>query len=215
MLIKEQFTNKRESTLKENVLNFYKKNKFLIVSAIFVFLFIIFSGIYYFYSKEKKRSFLADLYIQAEIDLNNNNKKIAKENLIKIIESNDATYSALSLFLLVNANLIKDDAKLVELYEQLLSNNKFDKEIRNLIIYKKALIQSDIVSEEELLNALESIVNSDSLWKSHALLLLGDYFFSKNEFSKAKESYLKVLSLTDQNNLHGQAQYRLQHRSYD
>ena len=33
----------------------------------------------------------------------------------------------------------------------------------------------------ELIEILKPIINSDSIWKSHSLLLLGDYFLSKDE----------------------------------
>ena len=46
---------------------------------------------------------------------------------------------------------------------------------------------------------LKSIINGDSVWKPHALFLLGDYFVYKKEFLKAKEFYLQILTLK---NLH-------------
>ena len=135
--------------------------------------------------------------------------------MIKIIESNNPTYSTLSLFLLIDANLIDDERKLIKFFDHILSNNKFEKEIENLIIFKKALSQSNYVDEIELLTTLNPLINSETLWRSHALLLLGDYFFSKGEFSKAKENYLKILSLADPNDLQDQAKYRLQLQSND
>ena len=51
----------------------------------------------------------------------------------------------------------------------------------------------------DLVNALNPILNSDSIWKPHALLLLGDYFYSKNEYNKAKEFYSKILELKNIN----------------
>ena len=92
---------------------------------------------------------------------------------------------------------------------------KFEKEIENLIIFKKALSQSNYVDEIELITTLNPLINSETLWRSHALLLLGDYFFSKGEFSKAKENYLKILSLAGPNDLQDQAKYRLQLQSND
>jgi len=37
--------------------------------------------------------------------------------------------------------------------------NKLENEIKNLIIYKKALINSDFVSENELLKILNPVIN--------------------------------------------------------
>ena len=165
--------------------------------------------------QEKKRTELSDLYIKARIDIGNNKEKEAKDILIKIIEKNDKTYSPLSLFLLIDKNLINDNKKIIELFDNVLDNNNFDKEVRNLIIFKKSIIQSNFPEEEKLLQSLKPIINSDTLWKSHGLLLIGDYFFSKNEFIKAKENYVKILLLPDINNLHEEARYRLALKVYD
>ena len=39
------------------------------------------------------------------------------------------------------------------------------------------------------------LINNETLWKPHALLLLGNYFVSKKEYLKAKEFYTQILSL--------------------
>ena len=170
---------------------------------------------FYLQSKEKKQLLLADFYIQAKIYLNDGKKNEAKNTLMKIINTNHDTYSALSLFLLINANLIENDEKLIELFDHVLNNNKFEKEIRNLIIFKKALIEANSVNEVELIKSLNQLINSETLWKPHALLLLGDYFFSKGEFNKARANYQKILSLSDIGSLHEQAKYRLEFGLYD
>ena len=85
------------------------------------------------------------------------------------------------------------------MYDHLLENNKFEKELRNLLIYKKALFISNSIIESELLETIKPLLNTDTLWKPHALLLLGDYFMSKGENIKAIEFYQQILSI---NNLH-------------
>ena len=81
------------------------------------------------------------------------------------------------------------------MYNHLLENNKFEKEVKNLIIFKKALFQSNFINEVELLEVTKPLINNESLFKPHALLLLGDYFVSKKEYLKAKEFYTQILSL--------------------
>jgi len=153
---------------------------------------------------------LGELYVQAKIDIQNNKREEGKNALIKVINENDNTYSPLSLFLIIDKKLIKEDEKLVELFNHVLNNNKFDDEIKNLIIYKKTLIESGFLNEEELLKSVNPLIKLDSIWKPHALLLLGDYFFFKNEFNKAKENYLQVLPLTkNQDYIHQQARNKL------
>ena len=117
-------------------------------------------------------------------------------NLLKeVIFANDPTYSSLCLFLIMNQNLITDYKELSDLFDHLLENNKFSKEVRNLLIYKKALLNSNFVNESELLESIRPLLNTESLWKPHGLLLLGDYFISKGERMKAMEFYQKIFTI--------------------
>ena len=74
-----------------------------------------------------------------------------------------------------------------------------EEEIKFLIIYKKALYNSDFANENELIDILSPVINSKSIWKSNDLYLLGEYFFSKNEKQKAKEFYETILTLDNSN----------------
>ena len=98
----------------------------------------------------------------------------------------------------------------MNLFNHVLENNKFDDEIKNLIILKKLIIQSDYSNEDEILNTARIIINSNSLWKPHALLLLGDYFTFNKEYMKAKEFYEKILSINNlDNKMHDKAKLKL------
>ena len=117
-------------------------------------------------------------------------------NLLKeVIFANDPTYSSLSLFLIMNQNLIADYKELSNLFDHLLESNKFSREERNLLIYKKVLLNSNFVDESELLESIRPLINSETEWKSHALILLGDYFVSKGENTKAVEFYQEILTM--------------------
>ena len=85
------------------------------------------------------------------------------------------------------------------MFDHLLANNKFTKEERNLLIYKKALYNSNFVSESELLEFTKPLLNEETFWKPHALLLLGDYFVSKEENIKAIEFYQKIFDIKNLN----------------
>ena len=162
---------------------------------------IILFGSFSFYleNQERKKILLSENYIQAKIYLENGNKNESLNTLKKVIFANDSTYSTLSFFLILNQNLISDYKEISALYDHLLENNNFEKELRNLLIYKKSLFSSNSVSETELLDTIRPLLNTDTLWKPHALLLLGDYFMSKGENIKAREFYQQILSM---NNLH-------------
>ena len=186
-------------TKKTKLRKFYETNKTLIFSVVLILIIIIASVSFYSEAKEKKKILLADNYLSAKIYLENDNKNKAKNILKTIIFANDNTYSVLSLFLILNENLIVDQRELSNLFDHVIENNKFEKEIKNLIIFKKALFQSNFISESELLETVKPLINTETVWKPHALLLLGDYFASKKEYLKAKEFYIQILSLK---NLH-------------
>ena len=96
------------------------------------------------------------------------------------------------------------------MFDHLLTNNEFDKEIRNLLVYKKALFNSNFENESELLEEIKPLLNKETMWKPHALLLLGDYFVSQKEYLKAKEFYTAILSINNlQQDLYDQARSQL------
>ncbi len=194
---KNSFETQYDVTKKSKPRKFYEENKVLIFSTVLILVIAIVSISYYFEVKEKKKILLAESYIEAKVYSENGDRNKAKNILKTIIFANDSTYSTLSLFLILNESLIIEQNELLDLFDQVLKNNKFEKEVRNLIIFKKALFQSNFVSESELLEAVNPLINTETLWKPHALLLLGDYFFSKKEYFKAKEFYIRVLSLKD------------------
>ena len=92
----------------------------------------------------------------------------------------------------------------------LIKETSLQKEIKNLIIYKKALYNADKGDESHLLNILNPLINSESVWKSHALHLMAEYFYSKNEKQKSKEFFSQIITLENANqDLKIEAQKRL------
>ena len=193
------FEAQYDLTKKSRIKKFYESNKILIFSFILILIISFGSLSFYLENQERKKILLSENYIQAKIYLENGNKNEALNTLKKVIFANDSTYSTLSFFLILNQNLISDYKEISALYDHLLENNNFEKELRNLLIYKKSLFSSNSVSETELLETIKPLLNTDTLWKPHALLLLGDYFMSKGENIKAREFYQQILSM---NNLH-------------
>jgi len=194
------FETQYDVTKKSKLKKFYEVNKILIFSVILILIIAIASVSFYSETKEKKKILLSDDYLAAKVYLENGDRNKVKNILKTIIFANDSTYSTLSLFLILNENLIVDQGELSNLFDHVLENNKFEKEVKNLIIFKKALFQSNFVSELELLDAVKPLINTETVWKPHALLLLGDYFASKKEYLKAKEFYVQILSLKNLHN---------------
>ena len=46
-----------------------------------------------------------------------------------------------------------------------------------------------------MLQILNPIISSESIWKSHSLYLIAEYFYAKGEKQKAKEFFNQVLVL--------------------
>ena len=123
----------------------------------------------------------------------------AVKKTLNIIYKKDETYSPLALYFLIENNIINSTEKINNLFDVIINDLNLDKEIKNLVIYKKALYNSDFASENDLLNILNPIINSDSIWKSHSLYLLGEYFLAKKENEKAKEFFEKILVIENSN----------------
>ena len=111
----------------------------------------------------------------------------------------DSTYSPLSLYFIIENNLILDKNKINDLFDILIEKTSLENEITNLIIYKKALYNADQVNEGTLLNILNPLINSESVWKSHALYLIAEFFYSKNEKQKSKEFFNQIINLANAN----------------
>ena len=194
------FEARYDLTKKSKLKKFYEKNKIFIFSLVFISVIAFGSFSFYLESKEKKRISLSEDYLQAKIYLESGNKNIAIDILKEVIFANDPTYSTLCLFLIMNQNLITDHKELSTLFDHILENNKFSKEVRNLLIYKKALLNSNFVNESELLESIKPLINAETFWKPHGLLLLGDYFVSKGEYIKAIEFYQKIFTIKNLHN---------------
>ena len=187
------------STNIEKIRNFLNKNKKKILS---IFLFLLIILILFFGYNEYKKSEkikISNLYNSSTINYLNNNKLETLNNLIDIINKKDSTYSPLSLYFIIDNNLTTDNEQINDLFDVLIKGTKLKKEIKNLIIYKKALFNADNSEENELLEILKPIISSDSVWKSHALYLLAEYFYSKEEKEKSKEFFNQIISLDNAN----------------
>ena len=188
-----------KNTRNERIINFFKKNYkiFILSISLIIIIILIFFGLEYL--NKKKNIKLSNTYnnIISSYDLKNKNFVI--EELKKIIEQKNKTYSPLSLFFLIDNDLITSKVEINNYFDLIIDNIKLEKEIKNLIIYKKALYNSDSISEDQLILILNPIINSNSIWKSHSLYLLGEYFFSKGENQKAKEFFQKILTSQNAN----------------
>ena len=188
-----------KNTRNERIINFFKKNYkiFILSISLIIIIILIFFGLEYL--NKKKNIKLSNTYNNIISGYESKNKNFVIEELKKIIEQKNKTYSPLSLFFLIDNDLITSKAEINNYFDLIINDIKLEKEIKNLIIYKKALYNSDSISEDQLILILNPIINSNSIWKSHSLYLLGEYFFSKGENQKAKEFFQKILTSQNAN----------------
>jgi len=196
----EEITIIDSNARNERIKNFFINNKKKLILTVSIILVIIIGYLSFEKSKERTKIKLANQYNLALIDLNPDNKQKTIDEMVNVVKSNDATYSPLALYHLLDNNLLKNNDEINILFNELIEKTNLENEIKNLIIYKKALFNSDFVSENELLKILNPLINSESIWKSHALYLLAEFFYSKNEKQKAKEFFNQILVLTNANN---------------
>ena len=198
-------------TRNEKIKNFFIKNKKILIILVSIIILLIFGYFIYKEIDQSNKSKLAEKYNTSVINYISGNKINVENEMVTIIESKNKTYSPLALYFLIDNNVINSSNKINRLFDILINETKLDKEIKNLIIYKKGLYNSEFETENNLLEILKPIINSESIWKSHALYLLGEYFYSKNEKQKAKEFFEKIIILENNNQkIKLEAQKRIQ-----
>ena len=188
-----------QNTRIEKIKNFFSNNFKKLIGSLVSILLLLFS--YFGYQEYEKREKLeiAETYNQItlkEITIQNSNDV---EQLVKIIKKKDPIYSALSLYFIIENNLVNDQKEINNFFDMVIKSQK-EKEIKNLIIYKKAMYNADIASENELLNILNPLLKSQSVWKSHALLLMADYFEHNNNLLKSKDFLKEIVNSEVVNN---------------
>ena len=187
------------NTRKEKIKNFLFENKKKLITffVAIILAVVLFFGYGEFIKIQNKK--ISNLYYSTTITFDKDNKEKTTTNLIKIINKKNSTYSPLSLYFILDNQLINDRNQINNLFEILINKTSLDKEIRNLIIYKKGLYNADQISENELLNILNPIIKTKSVWNSHALYLLAEYFYSKNQKQKSKEFFNQIINLKNSN----------------
>ena len=191
----EEITIIDANTRNEKIKSFLINNK---KSLIFGFSTILILIIVYLAMKEIKlqnKIKLADQYNTTIMNFKIEDKQTTVDQLVKLINKNDTTYSPLALYFIIDNNLIDNVNEVNILFNELINETNLDKEIKNLVIYKKGLFNSEFLSENDLLQILNPIINSESIWKSHSLYLIAEYFYSKGQMEKAKEFFNQIILL--------------------
>tara|TARA_B100001115_G_scaffold175829_1_gene162299 strand:+ start:188 stop:829 length:642 start_codon:yes stop_codon:yes gene_type:complete len=187
-----------QNTRNENIKNFFKKNFKKLLFIISIFLLILISFFIYESLKKNKRYTLAKKYNDIIINNKNYTSPYIIENLKFIIDKKDKVYSPLALYYLLDNNYINSQNDINILFDKIISI-KQSNEKKHLIIFKKALFNLDNFTENQMLETLSPVINSDSVWKAHGLLLMAEFYLDKKEFIKSKEFFTKVSEIENLN----------------
>ena len=195
----EEISIINSNTRSEKVRNFFVNNKNKIISLI-VILIVVLVGAYSFekYQTNKKKE-ISNKFNSTTISYSEKTKDLTAKKLVEIINEQDPTYSPLALYFIIDNQLISNDSEINSYFDVLIDEISMDKEIKNLVIYKKALFNADTAQESDLLNMLNPLIKSESVWKSHALYLMAEYFYSKDQKQKSKEFFNQIVSLESSN----------------
>ena len=196
----EEITIIDTNTRNEKIRNFFINNKKSLIVGFSIVLVLIISYLSLKEIKDQNKIKLANQFNIITINFKTEDKQTTVDQLTKLIQENDVTYSPLALFFLIDNDLIDNKDEINTLFDELIIETNLDLEIKNLILYKKALFNSDFSTENDLLEILNPIINSESIWKSHSLYLIAEYFYSKGQMQKAKEFFNQIMLLPNANN---------------
>ena len=124
-----------KNTRNERIINFFKKNYkiFILSISLIIIIILLFFGLEYL--NKKKNIKLSNTYNNIISSYELKNKNFVIEELKNIIEQKNKTYSPLSLFFLIDNDLITSKVEINNYIDLIIDYIKLEKEIKNLIIY--------------------------------------------------------------------------------
>ena len=189
-----------ENAKKEKFKNFFVKNSKYLIFSISAIIILILAYFVYLEINSRNQSKLAEEYNYIVNNFNNlQNSEQSTERLIRIVEKKNSTYSPLSLYFILDKELVTEKNEINKYFDMVINIGSLEKEIKNLNIYKKAIYNSNFVDEAELVEILRPITNSDSIWKSHSLFLLAEFFYFKENKAESKKLLNEIINYENSN----------------
>ena len=189
-----------ENTKKEKLKNFFIKNSKYLIISISALIVLILAYFVYVEIKSRNQIKLAEKYNNIVNNFNNfQSLEQSTEELINIIEKKNSTYSPLALYFILDNDLVSEKNKINEYFDIVINISSLEKEIKNLNIYKKAIYNSNFVNETELVEILRPVTNSNSIWKSHSLFLLAEFFYFKKNKEESKKLLNEIINYENSN----------------
>ena len=181
------------NSFQNKIINFIKMKQKNLIVLLVLLIFTLFGYFFYENLKKKNEIQISAQFTKASIQFKLKEIKYAKQLLLDIVNKKHKFYSPLALYFIIDNNLEKDPEKVITFFDKILSINSIDKENLNLIKIKKAIFLFSLGDEELIINTLNPIINSNSVWRKLAIKLISDYFFFKNQEIKANEN-IKLLN---------------------
>ena len=189
-----------ENAKKEKIKNFFVKNSKYLIFSISAIIILILAYFVYLEINSRNQSKLAEEYNYIVNNFNNlQNSEQSTERLIRIVEKKNSTYSPLSLYFILDNELVTEKNEINKYFDMVIDIGSLEKEIKNLNIYKKAIYNSNFVDEAELVEILRPVTNSDSIWKSHSLFLLAEFFYFKENKAESKKLLNEIINYENSN----------------
>ena len=189
-----------ENAKKEKIKNFFVKNSKFLIFSISAIIILILAYFVYLEINSRNQSKLAEEYNYIVNNFNNlQNSEQSTERLIRIVEKKNSTYSPLSLYFILDNELVTEKNEINKYFDMVINIGSLEKEIKNLNIYKKAIYNSNFVDEAELVEILRPVTNSDSIWKSHSLFLLAEFFYFKENKAESKKLLNEIINYENSN----------------
>ena len=189
-----------ESAKKEKFKKFIVKNSKYIIFSISAIIILVLAFFVNLEIKSRNQIKLAEKYnniVNNFHSLKNTEQSIRK--LIEIIEKKNSTYSPLALYFILDNELLNEKNQINKYFDMVIEINSLEKEIKNLNIYKKAIFNSSFADESDLVEILRPITNSESIWKSHSLFLLAEYFYFKKNKPESKKLLNEIINYKNSN----------------
>ena len=189
-----------ENARKEKFKNFFVKNSKYLIFSISAIIILILAYFVYVEINSRNQSKLAEEYNYIVNNFNNlQNSEQSTERLIRIVEKKNSTYSPLSLYFILDNDLVTENSEINKYFDMVIDIGSLEKEIKNLNIYKKAIYNSNFANEAELVEILRPVTNSDSIWKSHSLFLLAEFFYFKENKAESKKLLNEIINYENSN----------------
>ena len=181
------------NTRVEKFKNFLISNRKQLITLLLIIVLLLISFFGYQEFNKRSKEKLANKFNQIVTNFENGKKQNINNNLIEVIKTKNKTYSPLAFFFLLDNDLISSNQEINSYFDFLINEIPLDKEIKNLTIYKKGLFNSDFVDENQLLNILNPVIKSESIWKPQAMYLMAEFYLAKNQKQKSKDFFEQVM----------------------